>query len=99
MLAGILHPKLGSGLYDNHEECTAWARLRMAEHHELYAMSGSEVGLGSLLAAVLSVCVNFSQFALQKSYCLTACVGTDCTGTDNSMSDSLCCDFRKGSGT
>ena len=72
---------------------------RMAEHHALYAMSGSEVGLGSLLDAVLSVSVNFSQFALQNFYLLTRHVGTDCMGADDSMSDVLCVDSGKGSRT
>ena len=58
-------------------------------------------GLGSLLAAVLSVSVNFSQFALQKFHQLTGRVGTDCMSADDSMSaddlmsDGLCCDFGK----
>ena len=73
--------------------------IKSAEHHALYAIIGSKVGLGSLLVAELSVCVNFSQFALWKFHCLTACVGTGCMGADDSMSDSLCYDFRNESRT
>ena len=67
----------------------------MAEHQELYAVFGSDVGLGSWLAAVLKSLVKVAQSAFLKFHLLTSLVGTDLMVDEVSMMEGLCCDFGK----
>ena len=56
-------------------------------------MFGSDVGLGSLLAAVLSLSVNYAQSTFRKFHLLTGGVGTELMVVDDSIIDGLCWDF------
>ena len=62
-------------------------------------MFGSDFELGSLLAAVLSLSVNFAQSAFRKFHLLTGLVGTELMVVDDSIIDGLCWDFGKRSRT
>ena len=72
-----------------------FAADRIAEHHALYAVFGSDVGMGSLMDAVLSLSVNFAQSAFRKFHLLTGRVGTELMVVDDSISDGLCWHFGK----
>ena len=67
---------------------------RMAQHQELYAVFGFEIGLGSWLAAVLSS-VKITQSVFLKFHLLTGLIGTDLMVEEVSMMEGRCCDFGK----
>ena len=71
----------------------------MLVHQALYAVSGSDAGLGSCRAVVFRVSVYLSQFAFRKFHRLTGLVGTELMGADVSMMDGRCWDFGNGSRT
>ena len=72
-----------------------FAAARMAEYQELYAVFGSDIGLGSWLAAVLRSSVKVAQSAFLKFHLFTGLIGTDLMVVEVSMMEGRCCDFEK----
>ena len=67
---------------------------RMAEHQEMYAVFGFEIGLGSWLAVVLSS-VKITHSVFLKCNLSTGLVGRDLMVEEVSMMEGRCCDFGK----
>ena len=67
----------------------------MTEYQKLYAVFGSEVGLGSWLAAMLRSSVKVAQSAFLKFHLLTSLISTDLMVEEVLMMECRCCDFGK----